>query len=105
MKIGTDSKTRYKYVIFGGESFFAYRDRQIVPYPLTPSQDPIVPNPPPKNLRLLTLIWRMVKIFFRYGNQEIYYHICGSSGDWEVPMEAENVEVRLTGCGPKVTLW
>jgi hypothetical protein len=60
-----------------------------------------------KNLKLLTLMWRLLKIFFRYGNQEIFYHICGSLGKdcYDVPMDAENVEVRLTKCGPKVTLW
>jgi len=57
-----------------------------------------------KQIRLLRLIWRLVKIFFRYGNQEIYYHICGSNS-WDVPMEAENVEIRQTLTGPHVTIW
>jgi hypothetical protein len=60
-----------------------------------------------KHLRVLMLMWRLMKIFFRYGNQEIYYHVCGSIGEdaYDVPMDAENVEVRLTRCGPKVTIW
>lgn len=58
-----------------------------------------------KTLRLLTLIWRLFKIFFRYGNQEIYYHICGHPDSWDCPMEAENVEVRQTLLGPHVTIW
>ena len=58
-----------------------------------------------KDMRLLTLMWRLLKIFFRYGNQEIYYHICGSGSAYDVPMNAENVEVRLSNCGPKVTIW
>ena len=60
-----------------------------------------------KDMKLLTLVWLLLKIFIRYGNQEIYYHVCGSIGEhcYDVPMEAENVEVRLSDCGPKVTLW
>ena len=57
------------------------------------------------NMKILTLIWRLVKIFFRYGNQEVYYHICSANGAYDVPMDAENVEVRLTNTGPHVTIW
>jgi hypothetical protein len=57
-----------------------------------------------KNIRLLTML-RLLKIFLRYGNAEIYYHICGSYGEWDVPMDAENVEVRHTLTGPHVTIW
>lgn len=62
---------------------------------------------PLQPIRILGLIWRLLRILFQYGNQEIYYHLCGTVGDgsYDVPMEAENVEVRLTNCGPKVTIW
>lgn len=64
-------------------------------------------NPHLKEMRLLTLLWLLLKIFFRYGNREVYYHVCGSLGEnaYDCPMEAENVEVRLSNCGPKVTIW
>ena len=60
-----------------------------------------------KYLRLWALMWKLLKIFFQYGNAEIYFHICGDIGKdcYDVPMNAENVEVRLTKCGPKVTIW
>jgi hypothetical protein len=47
-----------------------------------------------KNLRIIPLIWRLLKMFFRYGNQEIYYHVCGDIGKdcYDCPMDAENVE-------------
>ena len=59
-----------------------------------------------KDLKLLTLVWRLIKIFFRYGNCSIYFHICGSLGKdyYDTPMNAENVEVRIH-YEPKVTIW
>ena len=59
-----------------------------------------------KNMTIWHLIWQLLKIFLRYGNLEVYYHICGSSGEgaYDHPMNAENVEVRLT-YEPKVTIW
>lgn len=36
---------------------------------------------------------------------KFFYHICAGSGEWDVPMDAENVEVRHTLTGPHVTIW
>jgi hypothetical protein len=60
-----------------------------------------------KFMKLFTLIWRSIKIFIRYGNLDVHYHICGSIGKdaWDIPMEAENVEVRHCPLGPKATIW
>lgn len=58
-----------------------------------------------KYMRVLPLIWRLIKIFCCYGNKTVYYHLCGDHSCYDIPMEAENVEVRLSNCGPKVTIW
>jgi len=58
-----------------------------------------------RQLNVLTLIWALIQIFFRHGNQEIYYHLCGYKNTWDCPMEAEGLSVRMTNCGKKLTLW
>jgi hypothetical protein len=63
------------------------------------------PSLPESQVRVLGLIWGLIRILFRHGNQEIYYHICGYHDAWDVPMEAEGIGVRMTNTGKKVTLW
>lgn len=65
------------------------------------------PGLPESHIKVLSLIWGLIQIFFRHGNQEIYYHLCGSEStpDWDCPMEAEGIGVRMTDMGKKVTLW
>ena len=58
-----------------------------------------------RQVKVLSLIWALIQIFFRYGNKEIYFHICGYKDTWDCPMEAEGLSVRMTPCGMKVTLW
>jgi len=64
------------------------------------------PSLPDSHVKVLSLIWGLIQIFFKYGNQEIYYHLCGGGSDtWDCPMEAEGIGVRMTKMGKKVTLW
>jgi hypothetical protein len=53
----------------------------------------------------LQLIWGLMQMLFRHGNQKIYYHICGYEDTWDCPMEAEGLGLRKTGTGEKLTLW
>jgi len=70
---------------------------------LTGGMDKWIPN----QLRLFTLIWKLVLVYLRHGNLPVFYHICGSIGAEckDTPMEVEGVEIRETGLGPKVTIW
>jgi hypothetical protein len=64
------------------------------------------PELPESQIKILDLIWGLIRVLFRHGNQEIYYHICGGNYDtWDVPIEAEGIGVRMTNMGKKVTLW
>ena len=60
-----------------------------------------------RQIKVLQLIWGLIKILFRHGNQEVYYHICGSLGKdaWDCPMEAEGLSIRMTKNGKKLTIW
>jgi hypothetical protein len=58
-----------------------------------------------RQVKILPLIWALIQIFFRHGNQRVYFHICGYEKTWDCPMEAEGLSVRMTPCGKKVTLW
>jgi hypothetical protein len=62
-------------------------------------------NLPESQIRVLDLIWGLIRILFRHGNQKIFYHLCGQGDTWEHPMEAEGIGVRMTQLGKKVTLW
>ena len=58
-----------------------------------------------RQVRVLSLIWGLIQIFFRHGNQRIYFHLCGYEKTWDCPMEAEGLSIRMTNCGKKLTLW
>jgi len=59
----------------------------------------------PTQIRLLTLIFILIGKFFRYGNQHVFYHICGHRDSYDNPIEAEGVEVRESYCGPRITIY
>jgi hypothetical protein len=58
-------------------------------------------------LRLLPLMWKLILAFFKCGNCEIHYHLCGAHAEdsWDCPMEAENIEIRHALTGNKLTIW
>ena len=56
-----------------------------------------------KQLRIINLVWILIKILYRKGNVLIFYHAIGGCKD--VPMEAETVEIRETLLGDKVTIF
>ena len=58
-------------------------------------------------LRVLDVLWRLLIVLFRHGNQELYYHLCNNrvKESWTAPMEVEGVEVRHANSGNKVTFW
>jgi len=61
------------------------------------------------DLKALELLWKVFLVVLKHGNAQIYYHIC-AGGDpdgnsWDVPMQAENVEVRQGYCGAYVTIF
>ena len=62
---------------------------------------------PVKYLRVLPLIFKLIIAFFKYGNDEVFFHICGNQAreSWDCPMNAEGLEIRHSGCGPKITIW
>jgi len=47
-----------------------------------------------KPLKIINLVWILVRIFFKYGNVMVYYHVIGGAKD--VPIEVEAVEIRRT---------
>jgi len=45
-----------------------------------------------KQIKLLQLLWALIKIFFRKGNIYIFYHVCHPNSH-DCPMEAKGVEM------------
>lgn len=57
-----------------------------------------------KQLRILNLIWLLIKIFFIKGNDFIFYHCC-HEGSKDCPLEVEGIEIRKTLVGDKITIY
>ena len=56
-----------------------------------------------KQLRIFDLILILMKTYFRKGNVLVFYHCIGGAKD--VPVEVEEVEIRETLLGDKVTIY
>ena len=56
-----------------------------------------------KPLKVISLIWLLVKILFSKGNVFIYYHVVGGAKD--CPLEVECIEKRKTMLGDKFTIY
>jgi len=56
-----------------------------------------------KQLKTINIIWRLIKILFRYGNAPLFYHCVGGAKD--VPLEVEEIEIRETNLGNLVTFF
>ncbi len=56
-----------------------------------------------KQLKITNTIWFLIKILFRHGNVQLFYHCIGGAKD--VPMEVEQIEIRNTLLGNKVTIF
>ena len=56
-----------------------------------------------KPLKVINLIWLLVKILFSKGNVFIYYHVVGGAKD--CPLEVECIEKRKTMLGDKFTIY
>ena len=54
-------------------------------------------------IRIVRLIWLLIKMLSRKGNALVYYHCIG--GAWDCPLEVEGIEIRSTLLGDKVTVY
>jgi len=56
-----------------------------------------------KQIKIIDLVWLLVKILFIHGNAPVFYHAIGGAKD--CPMEVEEIEIRKTMFGNKVTIY
>jgi len=56
-----------------------------------------------KQLKIIKLIYLLIKMLFIHGNLPVFYHCIGGAKD--VPIEIEEVEVRNTLLGKKITMY
>lgn len=57
-----------------------------------------------KQLKILNLIWLLIKILCIKGNDFIFYHCC-HEGSEDCPLEVEGIEIRKTLVGDKITIY
>lgn len=59
-----------------------------------------------KPIKLIRLVYLLVCALFRFGNVDIYYHICRSEDSFFNPIEVETVDMRIDKYGQKkLTIW
>lgn len=57
-----------------------------------------------KQLTIISLIWLLIKMVFKEGNDYVYYHCCHKDS-FDCPLEVEGIEIRKTLVGNKITIY